>query len=380
VRLPRPAATLARLAARAALALTGAALGLLLAEAVARVRTPAAGANLLYGAPQAVPASFFDWDPTLGPVPAPGQRTRVQTIDYDITLRTNALGLRGPPTTGHPALLVLGDSVVLALQVDEADTLSSRLGAATGLQPLNAGADGTGTWAQAHRLRRLRPSLPPLAHIVLVFFTGNDFSDNARWLADGGPQGRLRPPPPNPGALGPLRAGGPRGWLARHSALYALFTVAARRAALQQRPPNPQDPHARELLPFAAGGPDEATPAAEAARAPLRLLAAEAAAARAPLTVAIAPPLFAIDPAEAQGLFALYGLAGRPLALDAPAAALRRVLAAEGIAACDLGPALRARHAAGERPYFRYDGHWNAVGHAVAAEALVGCGVGRPGG
>jgi hypothetical protein len=49
---------------------------------------------------------------------------------------------------------------------------------------------------------------------------------------------------------------------------------------------------------------------------------------------------------------------------------LAAVAAEQAVPLVDPRPALRAALADGRRPYFLLDGHWNALGNALAAEAL----------
>jgi hypothetical protein len=49
---------------------------------------------------------------------------------------------------------------------------------------------------------------------------------------------------------------------------------------------------------------------------------------------------------------------------------LAGVAAEQGVALIDPRPELRAAMAGGRRPYFLVDGHWNALGNEMAAEAL----------
>jgi oligoribonuclease NrnB/cAMP/cGMP phosphodiesterase (DHH superfamily) len=44
--------------------------------------------------------------------------------------------------------------------------------------------------------------------------------------------------------------------------------------------------------------------------------------------------------------------------------------AAERLRCLDLTPTFRQRAAQGEQLYFRLDGHWNAAGHALAADLI----------
>jgi len=108
-----------------------------------------------------------------------------------------------------------------------------------------------------------------------------------------------------------------------------------------------------------AAGRDSAADAVREARA-----AAEGAGAA--LVVVVIPAKEQVYHRQAA---AVLGYA-RTQASAAFAAAVAADCAAQDILCLDLLPVLRERAARGEQLYFREDGHWNAAGHRVAAEAI----------
>ena len=89
--------------------------------------------------------------------------------------------------------------------------------------------------------------------------------------------------------------------------------------------------------------------------------------------VAVAPPAFVVDTRRIEATFGVVGLSPADAALDAPGEAVKAALARQGIAHCDLAPALQQAQAAGETVYLTYDGHWTAAGHRVVAETVAAC-------
>jgi hypothetical protein len=127
----------------------------------------------------------------------------------------------------------------------------------------------------------------------------------------------------------------------------------------------------QELLPFSAAGRDTLAALLPSTRAALGALRDEAAARGDRLVVAVAPPVFVVDPGRAGPTMSLVGLA--PPAPEAPQEAVLGILRELGIETCDLTPALTAAQAGGSAPYLPLDGHWSAEGHRIAADALGAC-------
>lgn len=344
------------------LALGGLVVGALLSELLARVIAPSVGEDLLSVSPTLAPAGLLAWGAN-GLEPVPGFTGQAEIFGNPIPLRINSLGLRGPEPTADRRWLLLGDSFTMAIQVPEEATFASLLGEKSGVQALNAGVNGYSTWPAVRRYRVLRAAVDADT-VVLTFFLGNDIADNAL------KGGMLHPPleaprDPNIG-LGPVRR-----FFLSHSVLLACLRVAERRHAVESG----RDPAgarlSEELSLYSVGGAARLDTLMRSTSAALAEFRDEARAHGDRAVVAIAPPSFAVDPEMAARLLAQFRVTDPDI--DAPRRALLAALDALGLPACDLTPPLAAAVARGESPYFRFDGHWNAVGHRVVAETLAEC-------
>ncbi len=357
---------------RLGLSLVGLLVGLLVVELGARLRTPQPGVPLFFNTPDTLPDGLYIPDANLVIVPRPGFNAVVSSVDYAVTVRINAAGLRGPELTppSAPRWIAVGDSFTMALQVAEEDTFPALLGHRVGLEVWNAGVDGYSTW-QALRRYELLDDEVGSGGVLLTFFLGNDLSDN---LSDKGRTPLVTDGAPPPSSLTTRRfsrAGELWRWLGTHSAFFAYFRIVEKQALMRQG----HDPDgarlAAEMRIFTNSGRsllnDRLAPSREAFAAFKALTDHRGDR----LMVAVAPPYFAADPRETARTLRSFGL-DQP-ALDAPAQAVLVLLTELGIPACDLAPALRAVAEAGDNAYFRYDGHWSPAGHAAAAEAMAGC-------
>lgn len=187
----------------------------------------------------------YEPDGVLGFVHRASWETVHATDDFEVTVRTNALGLRGAPAEAHPArgvfrILVLGDSFAFGFGVEDDETFAARLAGALAPPPgfervevLNAGVAG---WSADQYLLFLETrgfALEP--DLVLLAVTENDPADLAwnrheldarrlptrtlptRRMID--QSGRMRYLEGGPLALPALRFPG-QDWLADHSVLY----------------------------------------------------------------------------------------------------------------------------------------------------------------
>lgn len=343
-----------RWAGRLGLALGGLLLSLGAVEGGLRLWPPGGQTALVFGAPEGMPPEAYRGDPELFQEPVPGWSGAVRGLEYGVSLRFNALGLRGPELTEkRPRILLLGDSFALAAQVDEGATLAGRLAAETGAQVLNAGVDGYSTWQETLRYQRLAEATDPDT-VVLLFFLGNDLADNERFAMLRGTQ--YQP-----------RAGEGPGWWARHSALGAWARALSRGSGLSEAE---KARYARELAVFTRddGGVLEGQiPATQRALATLKQ---ETEARGDQLVVALAPPAFVVVPERAGPTLALAGLDAKDIALDRPARTVRSLLRRLGISTCDLSPALAEL---GDEAYLIYDGHWSEMGNSAAARTVAAC-------
>jgi lysophospholipase L1-like esterase len=137
------------------------------------------------------PFVFWIHDPTLGWAHEPGARGRFVgprpwPIEFDSEVVINAAGLRGPEVAaeepGEARVLFLGDSQVAGFEVPDEETFVRRLEPELGrrlgrrVRTFNGGVRGYGTDQALLFYRDRGRALEPDA--VVVFVSGNDFSDN----------------------------------------------------------------------------------------------------------------------------------------------------------------------------------------------------------
>jgi len=267
--------------------------------------------------------AYVEHDAHLGWRYRPGTVERHANDEFDVEVRIHAQGFRGPewpaeiPTAeGRPTrVLVLGDSFAFGWGVEYEESLPARLAA---LRPdwdvRGAGVSGYGTDQECLLLERLDARLRP--DCVVVVFCENDLLE----CADDEAYGKQKPRFVRAG--GELRLEGtpvPHPWIERASLVWRALRKARweREQAARRRDPN----------------------------------------------------------AEWALVCDLYRrmrdvLRDRPLVLVSDQALLARFAADEpGIEHVDLARAFGPDSA---RLHFPRDGHWNADGHARAAEALAG--------
>lgn len=348
------------------LLLGGLVVGTVLAEGIARVIPAPGGAQLLMSAPENAPDRLYAIDHDLGNLPAPGFDGESRSPGYAVHLRVNQHGLRGaePGPKAKPRWLAAGDSFTFAAQVAEDVAFVGQLGARGGREWLHGGADGWSTWQPALLHRRLDAQLE-LDGLLVVFFLGNDFVDNARFRMHVD-NARRRP---NGTALDMPPTAAWRRFLSRRSYLWGLTQMRGRESEFRGPQSRERERWAGELRPFT----DAALPPGYLRETEAALQYLKTSVGTDELLVAIAPPPFAVDPARLSATWELLGLDPARAAPDHPRDLVVGLLTRLGIPACDLTDPLRASVARGEDPYFTYDGHWNAVGHALVAERIAEC-------
>lgn len=305
----------------------------------------------------------------------PNTTAQMQTLEYSTTVRVNSLGLRGPEVAekadGELRLLAIGDSFTLAIQHEEEDTWAARLGRGLSerlgrpVSVLNGGVDSVGTEVALSVMRRAVPAADVDA-VLLVFYTGNDFTDN-RPLEDlvrtmG--RGEVFDPNSEP----PPEAALEEGWgpvLGRYSYIYTFYQA---RLEAQKLAADPDATAAfREHL-MIFSDPAQLQHAQRYTARLLRQYKDDCRRLRVDCYLTVAPPSFAVHTGRLAKTWETYGLGDPPTDLEAPSRAALEA-APEGVPVLDLGEALRG--ASGRKLYFDFDGHWNARGSEVVAEALA---------
>ena len=329
----------------------------------------------LHGGSEAAPAfqQLFMPDPATGHRLKPGASTRYTTAEFSTTIAINAQGVRddepiGPKPAGEHRIVILGDSIVLAVQVEARETLSERLearlnarGGGARYRVINAGVQGYGPPEQVRFFETVAAGFEP--DLVLVAtFVSNDAIEalDRRWRLDD-----TRSAAERAGELAETR-------LRRIVRRSMVLQMAKQRAdqVIERVEPARQPAPDRRLLSYAAPlRPDLAEGFEEANRAMARL--ARAASSRGARTaVVLVPARFQLDSAEYRRMHAEVARFGFELDIDGASTRFTDAYAPLGLPLLDLLPAFRAApHPS--RMFFERTVHLTPDGHEVAAGAIA---------
>ncbi|MBI5164216.1 MAG: SGNH/GDSL hydrolase family protein [Magnetospirillum sp.] len=312
---------------------------------------------------------------------------RFQRPCFDITpIAVNKSGLRGSEwSTGTNGIAILGDSFVEALQVGEGETMADHLARRLGRPVWNVGVSGFSTLDELEAYRRWVAPLHP-RHVVLALYLGNDISGNScdltkrkagRCARTGDAAGVVAvaapSPSPAPPAVTAPTAIDVKDWARRHLVLYqALHDLKLLVVGVLAQSEGRLAPHLGLYMPETADW-QQAWAATAGALAELKQATA---ADGAQLLVVGIPEHFVTSPTGLTELARAGGTA-IPDGFDPerPMRRLAAIAAAQGLDFLDLTPAFRSyrdRYALTRPAFsFRCDGHWNPLGHAVAAHAVA---------
>lgn len=335
--------------------------------------------------------SHFELHPVLGGFHVPNTTTWQWTVEYVTRVDINAHGLREreipyekPP--GVQRVLVLGDSFVEATEVAVEDALPRRLetwlNARGGppVQALNAGVVGYGT-AQEYLLLKTEGVRYQPDVVVLLFFSGNDVTDNGYALDFPlvrplkpyfaiGANGELRAVPFALPDLGAEHPSALRQRLRRESLLLSKLD----QDVLGRVPRDPAYINAI-LAPYDSSPAPEVEEAWQVTEALLDATRDEAEAAGARFVLVNIPAPWEIDPVFWERMRWYFELPGDGWELEGPNRRLREIAARQGIALHDLRAEMAAAVAEGQPLYLQLDGHWTRAGHDFAARRLAQSGL-----
>jgi hypothetical protein len=384
-----------RLAGLLLIAVFGLALGALTLEIGVRIALPMSD-------------FFWQWDSVTGVRLIPNAHGRsVKRGLFDVSVSTNADGFRDrehplAKPAGRYRVVLLGDSFIEAMQVPfEASVtplLEERLRrSGTDAEVINLGVSGFGTAREYLALREYGMRYQP--DLVVLFFVGNDVSDNSQRL-----DGRPHLPYPVVATDGSLirdvagqprftpfadrvsSVGGVTSVFKQHSKAYRLIreTVDASpglngllyRAGLMSTPPlRVNAPDSGNFGFYEIYRPSDRPEWAAAWRSTEDLLLAVRDLARsggAEFVVVLVPGSWEVDPRIWSDVVArIPAMREVRMDLDRPSRRLTTFLAAHGVAVIDLLPGFRAQNTGGQPLYIRGDAHWNAEGHRLAADLLI---------
>lgn len=364
--------------------------GLLLAVIAVEVGFRVAGPNVPLDLTM---ARFQVYHPVYGFFHAPGASGWLRTREFTAYVKFNSRGLRGPEVAlpkpaGTYRMLVMGDSVVEAAQVNAEQTMVSLLqdrvrqrAGGRQVEIINAGVAGFGQGQELLFLQRELGAYQPDA-IVLVVTIANDLADNSvavakRWKLAAerrpffqvGADGRLQAipfqPPPEE-SLGSLRA-----FARDRSTLFnvlELWWVGKTVARAQGSVIPPLDAEREVYLREPGEDWQQAWSISERLLVELN---ATAAALNAPLIIILSPAQWQMSSAGWRELVGSGNNAERRFGLEQPGIRLGEIAQRNGLTMLDLLPTFR--HASDDDRatlYFKEDGHWNERGHQVAAETI----------
>jgi len=328
-----------------------------------------------WGHSEAAPAfqGLFVPDAAMGYRLQPNARTRYTTAEFETEIAINGQGVRddrdiGPKPRGERRIVVLGDSLVLSVQVDLAQTfcrlLEERLnrdGGPTHYRVINAGVQGYGPVEELlfYRTvaRRFEPDL-----VIETIFVGND----AEEAVTNAP--RLR------AAAHPSYEGLPDSWrnrmrrIVRRSMVLQLIrlrivSVTDRIGTWISPPEPPLQSYAEKPAPRIDQG-------LQITRECVETLAAEAAADGARTMIMLMPARFQVDDADYGHLREAVQIAGGTLVRDAATERFNRALGSLPLPRFDALPPLRAA-LPGPDVFFQRTVHLTPRGHQIVAAALA---------
>ena len=373
-----------------ALAVFSVVLVLLALEGALRVARKRQGS----GKEEATLDRYSQRDPVLGWRKRPGARATYNRREYRVEVVINSLGLRDPErgyeaAPGTFRVLALGDSFVEGYTVPLPSTTTQVLEkslASPGcpVEVVNGATSAYSTDQEYLFYREEGFRYGP--KVVILFFYYNDVYFNTVGSYFGSPKPRLsfrgpRPEPrrevaePDPLETRPAELEAPPSgsalfaWVRERLVRGAPRTYGAL-ARLGLWEPIREVPPRTEMKVYKRKPTPEIEKGWELTRRILEALSDEAASHGARLVVVYVPSRLEVRDADWELTRIQYGLDekwDRGLVLER----LGGIAGAAGIPLLDLTPALRReeRGALGG-PYYRYDGHWNALGHRVAAREL----------
>jgi hypothetical protein len=337
---------------------------------------------------------YSEHDPLLGWKKRPGARATYNRREYRVEVAINSLGLRDRERTylaspGTSRILALGDSFLEGYSVPLDDSVTQVLEKSLArpgcpVEVLNGGTSAYSTDQEYLFYREEGCRYGP--QLVTLFFYYNDVYFNTRGSYFGNPKPRLsfrgpRPEPrreverPEPAEdRGPEPEPPPSGsvlfaWV-RDRLMRGAPTAYNRLARTGIWEPIRVVPPRVELKVYKRKPTPEIELAWEVTRKILEALRDEVSGHGARLVLVYVPSRMEVNDRDWELTRIRYGLDEkweRGLVLER----LRSIAVGAGLPLLDLTPALRLEdHGLRGGPYYRYDGHWNALGHRTAAGEL----------
>jgi SGNH hydrolase-like domain, acetyltransferase AlgX len=326
-----------------------------------------------WGSSEAAPSfqGLFETDAAIGYRLKPHARTRFTTSEFSAEIAINGAGLRddeeiGPKSRDERRIVLLGDSLVLSVQVPFRETfgelLEQRLnsrGSALRYRVINAGVQGYGPIEEQLFFRSIVGSVQP--DLVLpVVFVGNDAEEAV------GSQQKLDPNRRSSQAVVDSLLTRMRRLVRRSMVLQILRLRAL--AVIDRLSPSVAPPEP-PLQSYAARPAPRIADGLTITRRSMQDIEQTASAAGAKAAVVLMPARFQVDDADYGRLKEIVAGTGGNLVRDAASTRFQEALAPLGMPMVDLLPALRAA-LPGPDLFYQETVHLTPRGHTVVAAAL----------
>jgi hypothetical protein len=323
----------------------------------------------MYGGSEASPAfqSLFMQDPQVGHRPRPNARARYTTAEFSTDLAINPQGVRddapiGPKAPDERRILVLGDSLVLSVQVPLVETFGKRLesrlqaaGDGRRWRVINGGVQGYGPVQEwlffDHVAAAFQPDI-----VLVVVFVGNDAVeayDSESWLEAG------QAVRDESQAVGSVRR------LLRGSVVWQLARRRWDQLQARLSTPAPERP----LASYLTNPPPEIAKGLDISRRAFERLADRARGVGARTALVLMPARFQTDDADYGRFVEIVRQAGGEIERNAATDRFRQALAPLNLPTVDLLPVLeRQPDRAGL--FYQRNIHLTPRGHDVVGGAL----------
>lgn len=314
---------------------------------------------------------LFMQDARVGHRLRPGASTRYATVEFATDLQINAQGVRDdtpiePKAPNEKRIVILGDSLVLSVQVALKETFGKQLerrlqadDSSHRWRVINAGVQGYGPVDEWLFYRHVAANFEADLVLVVVFVANDavEAHDKAAWIDAGGPPVREAADV----VTNHVRR------LVRSSMVGQ--TVRLRWDLLISRIKGPTAE--RPLTTYLADAPPDVVNGLEVSRRAFGLIASEAASRGARTALVLMPARFQIDDADYGRLSTVVAEGGGTLVRDSASARFRDALAPLGLPTLDLLPVFRTEPNRDDL-FFQRNIHLTPRGHRLVSHALHG--------
>lgn len=314
--------------------------------------------------------ALFAQDDRIGHVLKPGATARFSTAEFTTDIRINNAGVRddefGPKPPNEKRIVILGDSLVMAVQVPLSATFVKRLEArlneqragGTHYRVINAGIQGYGPVEERLFFEKVASRFQPDL-VIVGLYVGNDAIE----ASDSAP--KIHEDPASSGEAGD-RAAQEMRRVVRKSIVLQIARLRAQTLAARLGTPTPERP----LLTYLADEPGVVRRGLDVTAECLEQIKKDASGIGATVAILLLPARFQVEDEDYARLAAIVEGAGGRLDRNAATNRFARALEKVDVPLFDPLPAFRAASRPSSTLYFQTTAHLTETGHEVLAGAL----------